>query len=98
MMLRLLRISGDSLAPEYQDGDYVLVGSVRRRSIKPGDVIVFRHHLYGLMIKQVDRVAPEGDEFHVVGTQPGSLDSRRFGPISGDLIVGKVLWHIKKRR
>jgi len=97
-MLRILRVSGQSLAPGYHDGDYVLVRSVRPRSIKPGDVVVFRHHSYGLMIKQVDWIDSEGDALYVVGTQPGSLDSRQFGPISGNLIVGKVIWHIKRPR
>ncbi len=97
-MLRILRVSGESLAPGYHDGDYVLVRSVRRRSIKPGDVVVFRHHSYGLMMKQVERIDAGGKEFHVVGTQPGSLDSRQLGPISGDLIVGKVIWHIERPR
>jgi len=97
-MLRLLKVTGDSLSPEYQEGDFVLVCRILLlvRAPKSGDVVVFRHPAYGTMIKLVDRVAPEGDEIFVVGTHDDSVDSRQFGPISRKALLGKVIWHIKK--
>ena len=68
-----------------------LFGVIRR-----GDVIAFRHKVYGTMIKTVDSIASNKDEVYVVGTQENSIDSRRFGAISKRDIVGKVIWHIKK--
>ena len=99
-MLKLLKVSGDSLLPVYQEGDFVVVSTVPLLfgAPKRGDIIVFRHALYGTMIKMVEAVAPGGEEFSVVGTHADSVDSRRFGPISRQDVVGKVIWHIKKPR
>jgi type IV secretory pathway protease TraF len=99
-MLKLLKVSENSLSPAYQEGDYVVVSTVPLLFGAPrrGDIIVFRHEVYGTMIKMVEAVAPGGEEFSVVGTRPESVDSRRFGPISRQSVVGKVIWHIKKPR
>jgi type IV secretory pathway protease TraF len=99
-MLKLLKVSENSLSPAYQEGDYVVVSTVPLLFGAPrrGDIIVFRHEVYGTMIKMVEAVAPGGEEFSVVGTRAESVDSRRFGPISRQSVVGKVIWHIKKPR
>jgi len=99
-MLKLLKVSGNSLSPVYQEGDFVMVSTVPLLfgAPKRGDVIVFRHEVYGTMIKMVEAVAPGGEEFSVVGTRADSVDSRRFGPISRQDVLGKVIWHIKKPR
>jgi signal peptidase I len=98
-MLSLLRVSGDSLAPAYQDGDFVVVSKIPffLGMIRCGDIIVFKNSEYGTMIKKVDRITPGGDEIYVVGTHENSVDSRRFGAISKQAVVGKVIWHIKGR-
>jgi signal peptidase I len=97
-MFRLLKVSGDSLLPRYQSGDFVLVSKIPYLfgSIQPGDVIVFRHKVHGTMIKRVTRAALEEDEIHVSGTHDYSVDSREFGAIRKKDVVGKVVWHIKK--
>lgn len=97
-MLRLLRVSGSSLLPRFQDGDFVLVCKIPclLGNIRPGDVIAFRNQTYGTLIKQVQSVSSARDEIFVVGTQENSVDSRRFGPIGKEDVLGKVIWHIKK--
>jgi nickel-type superoxide dismutase maturation protease len=96
-MLKLLRVSGLSMWPMYEDGDYVLVASPRLAGgIRPGDVVVFSHPAYGVMIKQVERIAPGGDDIYVLGTHDRSVDSRQFGAISRRAVIGKVIWHIKR--
>ena len=99
-MLRLLRVSGESLSPAYQKGDFVLVAKIPflLRVLRRGDVVVFRHPLHGTMIKQVERVLPDRDEIYVAGTHKYSVDSRSFGAIHKRDVVGKVIWHIKKPR
>ncbi len=99
-MLKLLKVSGDSLLPMVQEGDFVVVSTVPLlfRAPKRGDIIVFRHAIYGTLIKMVEAVAPGGQELSVMGTHVDSVDSRRFGPISRQDIVGKVIWHITKPR
>ena len=65
-------------------------------SPKMGDLLVFRHPVYGTMIKRVERVDLEKDEIFVIGSHPQSVDSRQFGPIPKGWVTGKVLWHIAK--
>jgi type IV secretory pathway protease TraF len=48
------------------------------------------------MIKQVERLLPESDEIYVVGTHDQSVDSRQFGAISRQAVIGKVVWRIKR--
>jgi phage repressor protein C with HTH and peptisase S24 domain len=94
MILKVLRISGESLSPEYRDGDYVVVSSFLRKPVS-GDAIVFRNKIYGTMIKQTQSISESGDVF-VIGSHPRSVDSRRFGSVNRKDVIGKVIWHIRK--
>ena len=98
-MLKLFKVSGDSLLPTYRQGDFVLASKIPYLfgTVQRGDVIVFRHRAYGPLIKTVASVAPEADEIRVIGTHDHSVDSREFGAIRRGDILGKVIWHIKKR-
>jgi signal peptidase I len=97
-MFGLLKISGDSLTPSYQEGDFVLVSKIPYLlgTVEPGDVIAFRHGEHGIMIKQVQSVLPDQGLIEVIGTHVYSVDSRRFGPIRKGDVLGKVIWHIRK--
>ena len=99
-MFKVLKVSENSLSPAYQEGDYVVISTIPLLFGAPrrGDVVVFRHALYGTLIKMVEAVMPGGEELRVVGTHADSVDSRRFGPISRQDVIGKVIWHIKKPR
>ncbi len=99
-MFKVLKVSENSLSPMYQEGDYVVISTIPLIFGAPrrGDVIVFRHAVYGTLIKMVEAVMPGGEELRVLGTHADSVDSRRFGPISRQDVVGKVIWHIKKPR
>jgi signal peptidase I len=99
-MFQVIRIIEDSLSPEYQEGDFVLLVKIPffLRSIHPGDVIVFRQAAYGQMIKRVESLDAQGDLIDVRGTHPDSKDSRHFGPVPRDDLIGKVIWHIRKPR
>jgi len=97
-MLRIIKVTGESLSPEYKEGDYVVVAALPFffASLRQGDVIVFRHPVYGTMVKRVERVDSAEDEIFVAGSHPRSLDSRQFGPIPRHWVTGKVLWRIAK--
>ncbi len=97
-MIKVIKVIGESLSPAYQEGDYVLIGTCSFFfDIQEEDTIVFRHPQHGLMIKVVDRVLRTGDSYQVKGEHPQSVDSRSFGSVSKDAVIGKVLWHIKQR-
>lgn len=95
-----MKISGDSLSPDYQDGDFVLMLKIPSflYSVKPGDLVVFYHPLYGILIKKVDRIDQQDGQVYVLGTHPLSVDSRQFGMIPLKDLRGKVIWQIKKTR
>jgi nickel-type superoxide dismutase maturation protease len=96
-MLRLLKISGDSLSPEFNHGDFVLVSKIPYYLFPPsiGEVIAFRQPGYGILIKRIQAVHPDGG-FEVIGSHPDSVDSRVFGPVLYEKIIGKVIWHITR--
>ena len=98
-MLRLLKIRGHSLYPEFQEGDYVLTAGVPFPSgkIKAGNVIVFRQPVHGFLVKRVQKVLDEGQAFEVRGTQIDSTDSRNFGPVPLSQVEGKVIWHFRQK-
>ena len=97
-MLKLLKVSGNSLSPTYLDGDFVLVSKIPNLFglIREGDTVAFQHQAYGTMIKQVQSISQNKDEIFVIGTQENSVDSRHFGTISSRDVLGKVIWHRKK--
>ncbi len=95
-MFRILRISGDSMTPEYQDGDFVLIFKPFGGRIRIGDVIVFENRLYGTLIKKAEKISTAG--IYVIGTGENSLDSRRLGPVNPASVLGRVIWHIRPKR
>jgi signal peptidase I len=97
-MFHVLRIENDSLSPEYQEGDFVLISKIPffLRRLKPGDVVVFRQIAYGRMIKRIEKIDQYAELFYVLGDHPDSKDSRHFGPVPCEDLIGKVIWHIRQ--
>jgi signal peptidase I len=97
-MFRIIKVTGESLSPEFQEGDFVLTAKIPFlfSSFQQGDILVFKHPDYGRLIKIVDRVENDATAYFVVGTHPNSLDSHRLGLIKQENIIGKVIWHVKK--
>ena len=96
-MFRLLKITGESLAPEFQEGDFVIVSKIPFLFVRPspGDVIAFHQPGYGLLIKRIHQITPEND-LNVIGSNNKSVDSRIFGPVRHGDLVGKIILHIRK--
>ncbi len=97
-MLHVFPVTGPSLSPLFNQGDYVIVLRIPRLMdrYRPGDVVVFRHPVFGVMIKIVDQLLAGGEELLVTGANPDSLDSRALGPIPRAAVVGKVIAHFRK--
>lgn len=98
--MRILLVSGDSLSPEYRDGDYVLISKAPFffNNVRRGDVIAFHNAEYGLMIKKIESISEDAMWFSVKGTHPLSIDSRHFGPVHRTNVLGSVVWHFRKSR
>ncbi len=97
MILKVIKVRGASLAPDFADGDFVVTSTVPifLRRLRPGDVVVFHQPGYGRLIKRVERIEPCGRLF-VAGSGEGSTDSRAFGPVHPSDVQGVVIWHIRR--
>ena len=95
-MLRVMKVTGNSLEPEAHEGDYVLVSMlpVWLGRLKVGDWVVFRHAVYGTLIKALESL--DGEQMTVTGTNPVSVDSRIFGAVPRRNLVGKVVRHFRQ--
>jgi len=94
------RVEDRSMEPEFKSGDYVLVNKLvyAFRNPSKGDVVVLKHpkENEGFLIKRISLVT-NSDEFYVLGDNKNfSQDSRHFGPIKKDSIIGKVWINIKR--
>lgn len=96
-MVKIIKVTGESLSPFFLPGDYVLIGkcSYLFGPVSKGDIVVFTHPSYGLMIKEVDKLNAELQQIHVKGSHPFSVESTQIGPIPTADILGKVVLHFK---
>lgn len=88
------RVEGESMAPTVSPEERVVVSRAAYWFGRPkeGDLVVARdpREPDRLLLKRVDRAAQDGG-LVLHGDNPGaSTDSRQFGPVNRDLIVGKV--------
>jgi len=99
-MLRRIKVSGHSLSPDFEEGDFVVTVKIPLflRFLKRGDIVVFTQPLYGTLIKRVEWVDTAREQVFVVGSHAHSVDSRQFGPVPGRSLIGKVIWHIRSPR
>ncbi len=87
------------MEPSIEEGRYVLVNRWAYLLKRPsrGDVVVVKHPSEDrFLVKRIDLAG--SDEYFVVGdNSEHSVDSREFGPVSRDLIVGRVLFQFAGR-
>jgi len=89
-----VRVTGNSMLPSYQAGDFLLVERVsyRFRSPRTGEVVVFFAPPRGVLIKRVCKVRAD-DAVYVLGdNSEWSNDSRSFGYVPRDYIIGRAIF------
>jgi len=91
-MFRLMKIEGQSKAPYLHHNDFVLTSRLFL-SCRVGDVVVVDHFLYGIIIKKIRHIAPDG-QLWLIGEHPTSLESERIGWVSPRRVLGKVVFRI----
>jgi len=88
------RVAGDSMRPTYGDGEVVHVdtGAYRVLPPRPGDVVLARHPFRSgvHLVKRVESVTADG-RVVLIGDDPAaSTDSRSFGALKREAILGRV--------
>jgi signal peptidase I len=99
-----VKISGSSMAPTYRDGDWLLVSwfpagltPIRAERILGKVVVVEREERPGIfLVKRLQK--SHGDNFWVQGDNDESTDSRTWGWIPANEVVGVVLFKFKRSR
>lgn len=104
ILLSLFKVSGHSMEPTFKEGQVLLVSSVPYffQQPKVGDVVVIKgprdpstNSGQGgrLLLKRIKK--KEKDKYFVAGDNPqASTDSRTFGVIIKDNILGKVILNL----
>ena len=87
---RVCRVDGDSMHPALKDGDRVLYKATS--ACTEGDVVLARHPVVAdlKLIKRVARVGPGGRVTLRGDSGLESSDSRGFGSVAPDAILGRV--------
>lgn len=93
MLPRIARVSGSSMAPWAQDGDYVLAAPrawYRKRALRPGTVVLARHDQLGLLVKRISSVQPDG-HLLLAGDHPTSASTQALGRFAPSSVWGLVV-------
>jgi signal peptidase I len=98
-MFKILKITGNSLYPEYKDGDFVILMTIPVffHPFSVGKLIVFDHPIYGKMIKRISKTDYISRKVFVSGDHEESLDSRQLGWINFSAVNGSVIHHIPRK-
>lgn len=92
------RVEGHSMQPILNPGDLILIKGIKKDHLKKGEWVVFRHPFKKKtkMIKQI--IDFQGSRVKVQGINQGdSLDSRSFGLLNRNLMIGKASSILKKK-
>lgn len=94
-MREIFEVDGDSMSPTLENGDLVLVNF--QTEFKVGDIILANHPFDKgeKLIKRIWKISPEGKYFLVGNNLAKSTDSRHFGELSAQDILGKVEAKVK---
>ncbi len=94
MRLPLLRIAftGPSMLPTLRPGDQLLVR--RDALVRVGDVVAARRpdRPFLVVVKRVERVTADGRWWLAGDNAAASDDSRVFGPVHSEDLLGRVVW------
>ena len=85
------QIQGSSMLPCLVHGETVLINPTPRK-LKENEIIVFHHPLQEMiLVKRIYKVHSDG-RFEVRGDDPPeSTDSRHFGLVDPNFVIGKVV-------
>ncbi|MGW2373704.1 MULTISPECIES: nickel-type superoxide dismutase maturation protease [Kitasatospora] len=90
----LVDVAGPSMIPTLREGDRLLVRY--GAPIRPGAVVLFRHPLQQdlLVVKRAAERRPKG-WWLLSDNRPVDSDSRSYGPVPDELVLGRVLLRLR---
>jgi signal peptidase I len=101
-----VELRGDSMSPNYNDGDWllfrVLPAKSKANQLVGKVVLIQRQSEFGTDFLQVKRVTQVSDrnnitEIWVEGDNKGeSTDSRSWGPLNSDEVIGKLILRYRR--
>lgn len=92
LIKRVVGLPGDRVV--VQDGHITIYNTEHPDGYNPDSNHDFSQNIASLTTGNVDLVVPEGHVFVCGDNRTNSLDSRSFGPVSSDDIVGKLTMRI----
>ena len=94
-MLKLVKVTGNSMSPTLEDGDYVLIRKPRRqRKLTLGLIYVINHSELGRIIKRLGDM--KHDRCFFIGDNPSSTPSTVIGAVESSRVIGQVILAIGK--
>ena len=94
-MIKLVKVTGNSMSPTLMDGDYVLIRKPRRqRKLTLGLIYVINHSELGRIIKRLGDM--KHDRCFFIGDNPSSTPSTVIGAVESSRVIGQVIWVIGK--
>jgi nickel-type superoxide dismutase maturation protease len=95
--LTRVEVTETSMQPTLRPGDRLLVYRWSRPT--PGDLVVVRDPAYAkrLLVKRLAQRTDDG-RYVVLADNPNvSRDSREFGPVRREQLIGRVVWRYRTR-
>ena len=90
---RLCLVAGDSMLPSLHEGDVVIYKPINTEKVfvQEGEIVVAKHPLepHNLIIKRVQGNSPYGLDLRGDNCS-SSIDSRQFGIVSNQFLIGIV--------
>ena len=89
--LRLVRVAGDSMAPDLPAGAFALFGPAR--AYRPGDIVLADHDRFGRSVMEVCATQERGVRLR--GRNPASVSPQTIGHIRTNQLRGRLVWSSK---
>lgn len=90
----MIRVSGLSMGPVLEDGDFVLFHRFSPRDQpSPGAIVIVRHQRLGTIVKLLGEETRPG-EFRLRGLSALSMDTNHMGTVARQDIVGQAILRI----
>ena len=94
-MLKLVKVTGNSMSPTLEDGDYVLIRKPpRQRKLTLGLIYVINHSELGRIIKRLGDM--KHDRCFFIGDNPSSTPSTVIGAVESSRVIGQVILAVGK--